>query len=109
MSGGRRGQEHHPVRPRRIQYCLQGLLGLPCHRPRRDTDPDGRSQGLRGLRPRTEQRSASELTRTEPYLPFNNTDIISYKDFVKKETYYQQVLCAEKANFELTGRTGQDD
>ena len=49
----------------------------------------------------------AEVSQAEPYLPFNNTDIISYADFVKKETYYQQIICAEKANFELLDVKGK--
>lgn len=48
-----------------------------------------------------------DISQTDPYLPFNNAAIISFKDFVKKESYYEQVICAEKAEFELLDTRGQ--
>ena len=47
-----------------------------------------------------------QITQTEAYLPFNNAVIISYQDFVKKESYYQQILCAEKASFNILDARG---
>ena len=41
------------------------------------------------------------LDLTEPFLPFNTAVIIPYADFVKKESYYQQVTYAEKLSFDI--------
>ena len=42
-----------------------------------------------------------EITKTGPYLPFNNAVIISYQDFIKKESFYQQIIYADKFNFDI--------
>jgi hypothetical protein len=46
------------------------------------------------------------LDLTEPFLPFNTAVIIPYTDFVKKESYYQQVTYAEKVNFNIIDSHG---
>ena len=46
------------------------------------------------------------LDLTEPFLPFNSAVIIPYADFVKKESYYQQVTYAEKLQFQITDSHG---
>lgn len=38
---------------------------------------------------------------TEPFLPFNTSVIIPYADFIKKESYYQQVSYADKLAFDI--------
>ncbi|OMJ65894.1 hypothetical protein SteCoe_37458 [Stentor coeruleus] len=48
-----------------------------------------------------ESGAPEEVSHTEPFLPFNNALIISYQDFVKKEGYYQQIIYAEKINFDI--------
>jgi hypothetical protein len=45
--------------------------------------------------------SAKMIEITEPFLPMNTAVIIPYADFVKKESYYQQVTYAEKINFDV--------
>jgi Rhodanese-like domain len=47
-----------------------------------------------------------QVSETEPYLPFNNAVIISFQDFVKKESYYQQIICAERINFDILDARG---
>ena len=52
------------------------------------------------------QADVTQIPLTDPFLPYNNAVIISYQDFVKKESYYQQVIYAEKLSFDVIDAKG---